>query len=342
MESVKLNFYNINSCGYYNSGNFRFGKLGDILSDFHTWTKGGSYKNLAETCTFSINDARGECLPVYCFDIAMSADGDDILLITWNETETLEAGMASVKGNDPVGNPNVETTEIPEGHIPGFPTYFWFSVSNNSFATIRADKSRLNGHVGLKMLLEGFLSKFSRYVVMDEDNEEVLGYRENHNDPFLPTNAPRFWTSVKKIDGELDLIRGNVSKITKILRKDCLHGMEEEDHGLLLKLFQNLGMTSTSTSAPIETKIKYEISISNLQDNQLEDIISSWDEDSTEWANVGFKIDGIKEEKWLSHSLVKINIDIPVVKTEKGIFSAKSLLNQILANKSNLLPLMER
>lgn len=348
MDKFKLNFYNIDACGYYSKSKLKFGNLSEILLDFQSWVKN---KTLNETCTFSPDDAKGEILPVYCFDIAVSSNQEDIVLTTWNETETIESGMASVNGLDPVGNPNVETTVVPSGHIPGFPTYFWFSIPYNSFVTIRLDKNRLNGHQGLKLLLEGFLCKFSKYTVIDctEDSQSetnsniintiVLGYRENEEKTLCTKISPRFWTSVKRIDGELDLIRNNRSKISKLLRKDCLNMMEKDDKNIIQKIWDNLG---GQANVDMEVKIKYEVSIEDLKQEELEKIIDKWNDDKEEWSNVGFKIDGIPEPKWLSHSIVKTDIEITVDKTEKGILKAESLLNQIIRHKNYLISLMER
>ena len=347
MDKFKFNSYTIDACGYYSRGKLKFGSLLETLLDFQSWVKN---KNLNETCTFSPDNEKGEILPVYCFDIAVSNNHDDIILITWNETETIESGMASVNGLDPVGNPNVETTKVPTGHIPGYPTYFWFSIPYNSLVTIRLDKNRLNGHQGLRLLLEGFLSKFSKHVVIEhsEDNEHnndniinevVLGYQENQEKELCTKVSPRFWTSVKKIDGELDLIRHNRSKISKLLRKDCLHTMEKTDNNLLQRLFENMGGRPLINS---ETKIQYEISIVDLKEQELNNIIEKWNNDPEEWSNVGFKIDGIPEPKWLSHSIVKKDIEINVEKTEKGILKAESLLSKIIHYKEHLISLIER
>ncbi|CRZ19224.1 hypothetical protein QG071_08980 [Kingella kingae] len=348
MEKFKFNFYNINACGYYSRNRLEFGCLQTILLDFKNWVKN---KSLNETCTFSSDLERGEILPVYCFDIAFSNDKNDIVLITWNETETIGSGMASVNGLDPVGNPKVETTTVPTGHIPGYPTYFWFSIPHNSLVTIRLDKSRLNGHQGLKLLLGGFLSKFSKYTVIDssEDNKStnrdlvnvsILGYQENEEKELRTDISPRFWTSMKKIDGEIDLIKSNCNKISKIFRKDSLHTMEKKDKEFLQKLFENIGGKASTNIH--ETKIKYEISIESLNEEELNNIIEKWNEDPEEWSNVGFKIDGMAEPKWLSHSIVKTDIEINVDKTDKGIVKAESLLDQIVHHKKYLISLIER
>lgn len=348
MDKLKINFYNIDACGYYVKQKLKFGNLLEILLDFKDWVNN---KNLNETCTFSTNDDNGDILPVYCFDIVFSNDKRDAILTTWNETETIRSGMASVNGLDPIGNPKVETTSVPAGHIPGYPTYFWFSISHGTLATIRLDNSRLNGHKGLKLLFNSFLSKFSKYVVVDSAidespkdesiNAKVLGYQENEEKGICSKVSPVFRTSVKRIEGELEFIRRNCNKITKILRKDCLHTMESDDIGFLLKLLSNMGL-KRKTIVSNETRIKYELPINNLEEQELNDIIKNWSEDKEKWSDVGFKIDGEPEPKWLSHSIVKEEIEINADKTEKGILKAESLLNEIIDHKEKLIPLIER
>ncbi|WP_019390080.1 hypothetical protein [Kingella kingae] len=48
------------------------------------------------------------------------------------------------------------------------------------------------------------------------------------------------------------------------------------------------------------------------------------------------------EPKWLSHSIVKTDIEINVDKTDKGIVKAESLLDQIVHHKKYLISLIER
>ena len=81
MDKFKFNSYTIDACGYYSRGKLKFGSLLETLLDFQSWVKN---KNLNETCTFSPDNEKGEILPVYCFDITVSNNHDDIILITWN------------------------------------------------------------------------------------------------------------------------------------------------------------------------------------------------------------------------------------------------------------------
>lgn len=146
-EEAHITFYDIVKCGYHYRGQDipAFGGLLDTLAQLRDWAFRDD-RPLAETCTYEIEDT-DSVLRTFCFDFAES-ENNDVLLVTWNETETLDGSMASVNGTDPAGQAHVSTNEVPPGHIAGYPTYFWFVPEYNVFAAIRFG-NRANGHTGL-------------------------------------------------------------------------------------------------------------------------------------------------------------------------------------------------
>ncbi len=339
-EEVKINFYRVHKCGYYHRGQNtpEFGSLYEILSELNTWAYDGT-KPLAETCTYEL-DEEGSNLHTYCFDIKLLGN-KDVILTTWNETETLDGGMASVNGADPAGNANVNTTSVPLGHIPGYPTYFWFIPEKDVFATLRFNQ-RANGHRGLKLLLSEFTAKFTSYVVYDEshDNEEeaILGYKKQSNSDVLSL-SPYFKSYPAKLPGQLDFLRENRIRITKIIRKNVLMPHNQDDRTLWQKFCGNLGLT-ISPQLSGELKMKVELPFTP-EENELNQIISEWEsENGSSWNNVGFELRGEDDIKWLSHSLVKSTVELEVVRDANGVISAESIANAILTHRVQLLRLL--
>lgn len=340
-EEAKINFYQVYRCGYYRRGatHSEFSDLFSTLTELRQWAFDG-VKPLIETCTYQIDNG-DSLLHTYCFDMDVS-ESNDTVLVTWNETETLDGAMASVKGSDPAGNAQVNTTNIPRGHIPGYPTYFWFIPDQNVLATLRFGQ-RLNGHSGLKLLLSEFLAKCSHHVVYgqsgSDDHVEILGYRKNNqSDPVSVT--PYFWSSPKKIPGAIDYLRANVSKIRKTIRKSVLQSNVLDDRGRWERLLNDLGVVHTP-ELQSSLKVKAEFPFSPTLE-QLNEIISNWEEDDSEskWSDVGFELRGESDIKWLSHSLVRSTVNFDVVRDEHGVISAGSLLEAITEKRDQLLSLL--
>lgn len=341
-ELVKINFYRVDECGYYSYGNStpEFGELTSMFNELKSWAFDGS-RPLLETCTYEAADGSGS-LHTYCFDIHSAANGD-IFITTWNETETIDGATASVKGSDPAGNAHVNTTAVPTGHIPGYPTYFWFIPSENTFATLRFNGARLNGHAGLKLLFDGFIKMFTSHVVYEtgqpREAENLLGYVDRPGDSVQPNLRASFKSHPAKLVGQVQHLKDKRGSITKILRKSTLLNADIDDRNLWQKLLQNVGVTS-SPAIVNDVKVKTEIPFTPSVE-QLEQILAEWESgDSSNWNNVGFHFLGDKDILWLSHSLIKDERDLDIVKDANGIVSLESIERELARHRSNLLNLL--
>lgn len=340
LEEAKINFYRVHKCGYYHRAKDdpEFGRLAPMLAELKAWAFDGK-KPLAETCTYELDD-EGENLHTYCFDLEVLGNGDAILT-TWNETETLDGGMASVNGSDPAGNATVNTTAVLPGHIPGYPTYFWLIPSQNAFATLRFDQ-RANGHAGLRHLLSEFLAKFTAHVVYGKPNDDgeeiIIGYRDKAKDN-VQKLIPSFKSYPEKHPGQLDFLRKNRTKITKIIRKNVLSPQNQDDRTFWQKVCKNLGITNSPELAG-DLKIKAEFPFTPDK-HELQEIIDEWEsETGSKWNDVGFEMSGEDEIKWLSHALVKTKLDLDVTRDAKGVISVESIGKAVTAHRVGLLGLL--
>ncbi len=174
-EETRITFYRVDRCGYYRYGQPtpEFGVMPDILTVLISWTRA---KPLGNTCPFQGGDD-DDVSPVYCFDIVQDQHNGDVLLTTWNSVPSTEGNIASVDPRSQVGAPSVSLTDLPAGAIPGYATYFWMIPEHNLLATLCFSR-RLNGHRGLVKLMNEFMAKCTRYVVVNEEDEgyQVLGY----------------------------------------------------------------------------------------------------------------------------------------------------------------------
>jgi hypothetical protein len=336
-EEAKLNFYKVHRCGYHIRGEPRskFGDIASLLGDIEDWAFNG-VTALRDTCTYEVQDGDNQ-LHTYCFDMTNNAAGD-YLFVSWNETETLEGSFASVKGSDPAGEAHVERNDVPEEHIPGYPTYFWFLPAHNLFATIRFTQ-RLNGHSGLKILFNEFLAKCGRFVVHsntgDENEIKVLGYGED-GEEVLESVAPYFWSSPAKIPGRRDFIRENVGRIRKVIRKSELDCSQDQSRGIAERLFTMFG-TDREPNPASKIRVNASIAFSPSRD-ELNEMIDTFDEEEgSSWQDVGFELQGDPDTWWLSKTLIKSSIDIDVRRDDNGVVLPQDLLQELTRNKERLL-----
>jgi hypothetical protein len=342
VDIVKFNFYRVEECGYYlhGRGTPEFGSLGSIFDELKSWAFDGS-RPLLETCTYEAVDGSG-MLHTYCFDFRRSANGD-IFITTWNETETIDGNTASVRGSDPAGSAHVNTTAVPAGHIPGYPTYFWFIPSANIFATLRFNSARSNGHAGIKLLLDGFIKIFTSHSVFDSNQpaeaRDLLGYRENDRNPVQTNLRASFKSYPAKLAGRIQHLKDNRTNITKVLRKSTLLNTETDDRDLWQRLLQNLGVT-TSPALVNDVKVKTELPYLPSA-TELEQIIAEWESGSSlKWDNVGFHLLGEADTVWLSHSLIKDERDLNIIKDGNGIVSLRSVERELARHRTQLLNLL--
>lgn len=328
-EKLKINIYNIDRCGYYKHGDSEpiSGDITELLDELKKWAFNG--KTLAETCTYELKNSDSDTMKTYLFDMLSTTNGDTFIS-TWNETTKIGDNISSVKGDDVAGNAAVAQAKVPKGHIPGYPTYFWFIPQKNIFATLRFDNIS-NGHAGLKLLLSGFLEKFSSSVTTTLTKNTI----EIHEDTKI---RPSFKSSPARLDGKIDHLRKNWSQITKITRKSTLKPSIKQDLSFLQRMVRSNDPTETKNQN--EIKIKSELSYQPTQ-KELEAIISDWENTSTHssWNNVGFNIRGETDILWLSHTLVKMTLNLNVIRDKNGTIPLKALSDAITKHRTEVLKL---
>lgn len=343
MANAKLTIHAVTECGYFKR-NLKKPELGDLatlLSQFQAWAKDGSRK-LSETCTYHIQES-SNLLRTFCYDLLIDTVNGDALLITWNEIAHSEGNVSFVKDNAKVGEARAESVALGEHAIPGFPTFFYFIPEVSCYATVRFS-SPLNGNAGMHKLLKEYLAKFAPCVVHDkevldaEGKIKVLGIQ--HGDEIEHLYA-RFKTELLRKPAFVDYILGSCGRIRKVLHKNLIIGGEVQATGLA-GLFQKLAeKTGFRPEQPrAEVPISYSMSITPTK-QELQSIIKNWDENishnRTGWEDVGFQLQGEAEPRWLSSSMVKLELPLNVEPDENGVVSAAKLLAELQKSRQGII-----
>ena len=334
-EEAKVNFYSIRKCGYFKHGRKEtmLGDIPAILHNLKNWATGNNL-SLIDTCTYSLQENEENSLRTFCFDILSNPDTGDYFLTTWNETPSNQGKVPSVTADQPVGEAEVHLNDIEAGTIPGYATYFWFLPEFEIFTTIRFQHI-LNGQQNLVRYMNGFLESFSKYAVrsqVDDDNIEILGYRENVNDE-IQNLFPSFRSKLLRKPGEIELIRQRRANIRKMIRKSELNLEIDEDIDLLQRMLLKFGVINNDHPENNNLSINYSFNY-NPTEEELNEIIDSAIEEGLSWTNdYGFQFVGKNEVYWLSNSIVKHDLNLNIERDNDEIVNLNSLSTQLTNNR---------
>lgn len=313
---AKLTVYKIEQCGYYDDeGHHACCDPAKCLTDIHTWIA-QERPTIEQTSTFA-GDQDGESLPVYCFDAASNGH-NDFLLTTWNETPSEDGVVGAVVRSQVAGTANVRTANLPANSIPGYGTHFWFLPAQRRLATVRFDVQPLNGHVGLNRYMRGYLERFSPHVRFDDDSDDgntlvrnVIGYAlDNDADAADDSLRPRFKSVLLRRNAQLDYIRQNRERITRVIRKGRPSGGDQATRSLLDRALTFMGARPNNRPLP-DHNFTFEIAYTPTP-QELHSIITRYQQEEHEtWDDVGFDFRGEPTRHWLSSSTLKVEVELP-------------------------------
>lgn len=340
METGKLTYFNIFRCGYYQFGESQpaFGSLPGVLRDIQSWISG---KTLRQTKVFDPADDEN-VFPVYISDLAINHTTGDAVVVTWNQTPTTASGqVAAAAGEDIVGAVDVSLMDVPEGGIPGFPCFFLFIPEKSIVVTIRFEGQTHSGQPGLARYLNEFLSKFSSHVVLVEtdDGATINGYAPTEDEK--PQSVrPMYKTAQARVPGEIDWLRQNCTQIRKLVRKDHLTTGAPSHFTQLQTIWRWFGIANPAPPQSGAIRFDFEIDCSVTEDQFIELVdFDAGEHDKNK--DIGFRMVGESGVvHWLSHSLVKQELDINVQRTDAGLVPANVLLQMLSTQRATILSIV--
>jgi hypothetical protein len=347
MEDCRVTFYSIERFGYYKRGceEPEFGDVKEILDDLKEWAFNPGMK-LGQTCTYEVSgDSEKVSYRTFCFNLVKDAGSNTYLLTTWNESPSSKGRIASVKELDPVGNAEVNLTEIPEDYIPGYATYFWLVPGKDAFATLQFQHN-FNGRRNLEAYLKGYLAKFSKHVVTKSatinNSIDILGYRRTGDDSAQDDVYPQFDSKWFKQAGQHNFIRSNWNKIRQIIRKDTLVFSVEKDRSFFGQLVQKIGISENIPSNEESERFQFTLN-HHPSEEEVDNMIRYWEEQehSTKWDDLGFKLEGEDNIYWLSRSLAKKTFSLDVKRINDEIIDSQSLIDQLIAHQHKIFSLLD-
>ena len=335
---ARIRFYKITQCGYYEHSNFHFGNISEVLDNLKSWIAG---KALNETQTYSVDPENNESNLLRTFCYSIDSKSGEYLITTWNENADVGGKIASIDSLGITGSATIETAEISEGFIPGYPSFFWFIPSKNIFATIQFN-TRLNGRKNLDVYLNEFLSTRAKYVIYDEENGEnkIVGYGESEENCFHLT--PKFNSTLYKQPGEIEFIKQNRESIRKFIKKDKLKLERTETTNRWQTVYRFFTGQTPATSCSIEPKVSIELEMTPSE-NELENIISQWQSDIESYpiGDVGFTLVGHPQPYWLRQSIASDEFELDVHYSGQEILvPSDKLLEELQRRRNSILAIV--
>ncbi len=338
-ETASITFYDIQQCGYFlhrNPAKPKFGSMGQMLKNLRAWAEN---KELIDTKLF---EGKGDQLPTYLLDI-QPYKGSTLLTI-WNQVPaTSKSSIASVMPNVKVGQPDVILNDIKEGSIPGYATYFWFIPKWGKFASIRFQHLVIGSH-GLQEYLKSFLTVDPNYAIypkgqdkaLPHNEKELLGYADMGEKPPVPQDlAPRFKARMTRHQGQHDLIRKNVDKISRVEKNTVLKLHRPEDLSIWQTVLKMSNMREPD-QRPETFKLKYRMNTPVTKED-VEAMILDWKNGvETEWDDYGFMFKGGSKLHWLSHSIARREFDLDIERNNDEVVDSMSLIKALYRERKQL------
>ena len=315
MPQATLTFYNITQFGYYKKSVDApvFGDLEGILEELAGWA---SRLNRLDATRMNGVDKRG------CFlvDALRIGSAGEFLLVFWNESHNNDGVVPSIFLNSTKGNPLIAENEVEEGSVPGFPTYFLVLPDRMKLVAVRfeGDSSCMPN---VAMYIQGFMKIFSRHAVRTDvaDGEmQILGYKIDPADANEQPQKlyPRVGVKLVPKPSAVQEIFARHLDIKAVIRQETLNTLILEDRSRINKVLSWLrngavGPSVISDSLKTVVEIDYTPNRDELA-ALIDEFIQSEDLDTFD---LGFKLKGEQNVKWLGRGGLQQKFDLDVVRS---------------------------
>lgn len=319
MEAI-VTLYNIKRCGYYVNDDHELGNARAVFEGLSQWTRG--LQSIGESSTYTVG-ADDSILRAFCVDLKELSGGRAYLLVTWNELPRIEEGVQVLQVSSQIGQAMVSNVEIDALSLPGYPSYFCVLPDQNLVVNFRFEQ-RLNGSRQFQRYIEGFLAWASQWCFFDEeDDESIIGYGDSEPVEGL---VPSFSTSLVRVAGRIDFLRGRVGDIRKVTRRAVVEPTIENHKTFLDRAYEFLGLRPNNrlrAGIPFEYEFKL-----RLTPARFEDIVANYENGQGEdaWNDVGFTLARSQKVHWLSGALARDKLDLDVQLSQGGMIEVGSLV----------------
>ncbi|WP_295755977.1 hypothetical protein [Undibacterium sp.] len=339
-EEVKVSFYNIDRCGFFQRSNSEplFSSIADVLTQLATWTSG---VDLSKTKILDANPDKG--YPVYLLDIHKT--GSEWVFATWNEVPASETGVASVSSNSKVGTPEVHMNEIAPNSIPGYATYFWVLPDEKLLATLQF-QHKVNGQKQMQNYIHSFMSHYMSYAVIDVDAPDeyrVIGYTDPNDGKVKSNVRANFKTAAYVKTGPVEFILKCHASIKKVVRRGHVNINSVSDRKIWQSFIQfvrgNKNNAYQLINQSLYVELEYQPELDELKrmiEVEIKEIRADVRDD------IGFIMEGDASKiHWISKAGAYGNVELEIDRVDEESIKLESLLSALNANKRKIMSFLE-
>lgn len=314
METARVRLYKLRKCGFYEPGSKWpvFGSFNEIMRDLLQWINQGN-RNLIQTCTSmdSNEEDEFESLKTLCCGLHR-IDESDYILVTWNETPSVDGKTSSIQEFSPVNNPEITEQAIAEHHIPGYATYFYIMSNLEAYTTIQFNNP-LNGNQKMLKYIESYMKYHSSFRRRKKTNSgQVIDCYVHSSNKALIARFPKFSASLFNDMKSKPFLQHHIGEIRKIITKTLIDTKEEADLTFMQKVFSYIGIQPKSEDHVYVNLLKCEIDF-HPSKSDLNSILDKWSSDPhDDREDIGFQLKNDPKVYWLSHHNVSFKIDLKV------------------------------
>lgn len=341
MTVFNFDFYIIEKCGFYKTGENQpeFVDLKDTFNYLMDFIDG---KKISSTKTYEAG-AFQNLLPTYCYEILKYED--DFFITTWNEIHNDNGQISSLNGDATAGSEaEIDETRVPEGYIPGYPTYFWINISKNYIISVRPEGMSFNGNPGFVNYIRSFLRYYTPHSVVKgigTEDEKIIGYSKNKNEVISDRLTAKFETKLKTRPTNIDYLVKNFTQITKILKKEKLNFNQEKDEDFFYAVLKKFFVPDYKRRYTSESKFRMELEFTPQSEDELMQIIENYGFILEKEWDLGFSLSGEPSNIWLSSTFEKHKLEFDLNRKNGVFFEGKELIKKILSNKESLLSIVK-
>lgn len=357
LEKVKIVFYEITDFGYYSRGKKpkHWGEVENLIDDLLKWQDGLTLGETALPKGRATKDENEQeivhFLPTYLLSIEKNSTYGSMITI-WNSVADGSGQVASIASTSKVGEVKAndfQKTKITDGHIPGFPTYFWILPDNKTIASIRLlEETRVHKEYFLSYMKAALRwGPISRYVdILESQYAKKFIYTNNDVHMTIPAHV-KFNLSVKQNASQKTALIKKANRITKVHSKNSYLVKEEGKQAPVIARALGFKLAPLPNKKVIE--ITSTVDVMDVSEGtvftqqRLKDFIKTWEEDhldkseelKTDFDDIGFQLKGESTINWLSHSQQRAEVSLRLawLNRELKVVDPKKLLEALHSNK---------
>lgn len=348
MDRGLISFFEVKHCGFYSTSlkdpDFIEGSLDETITSFCNWVKDRDFN---QTIPWDV-ETHPKRTQIYCKSVAQDPLTKDTLLVLWKRFGDDSGKVSGISPDAKVGQDASDSIKIDpkvkgQSAILGQPMYYWVIPNLNIIASINFAHSC----AATKDVCE-YIKRCVDYRIHHPKKHitETEGENPTTGEPIIRKTVTynsddgnysmrfKFLANTKELDSHKANAKRLSEKISHIVVRDTISTTKSDDKDPFFKLWSKVN-DKKKFSKHIE--IIEEVDLSPKEVEEIIKVHSAEYNPKNHWNNIGFRESGNEYTKWFSRYVSREHILLPYLNTKHNYYSANTVLNKLLKQRSDLL-----